>query len=156
MISPMRLPVSCDIVIDTRCMKLLAAKHLSTRAIYLSAVTLSNINQSNSKMDTDLDNIALFDIENAVFNEKDSGLDDFHFPDETLVTISTQYLFKSDKNEEYEPQSTFKVVTETEIQNEMNKRVPAYTTSNTAFTIKTYTKGRISKSTTPDSHGSHG
>ena len=53
-------------------------------------------------MYTDLDNTALFDIGNVVFNEKESGFDDYYLPDETLLKISIQDLFKLDKNQEYE------------------------------------------------------
>ena len=67
-------------------------------------------------MDTDLDNTALFDIGNAVSNEKDKGLDDYHLPDETLLTISTD-IFKLYLNlikmKNMNLKSRFKVVTDT-------------------------------------------
>ena len=65
MISIMQHATSCDIIIDTHCLRRLAAKNLLARTITLSAITFSDINHAK-KMDTDLDNTTLFDICNAV------------------------------------------------------------------------------------------
>ena len=94
-------------------------------------------------MDVDLDNTARFEIGWSVLNsQRTNNEEEFNYlPDETLSTINTEDLLIPDKNiNTKETPQRLKVVMQNEIANTLKRRIPANTSSNSSFAMKTYAK----------------
>ena len=83
------------------------------------------------------------DSKEKVSTDGSIGFDEVYLPDETLLNINMEDLFQGrvhGNEEDKESQQRFKVATGSEIKTTIKKRVPANTSANTSFAMKTFYK----------------